>query len=132
MLAVRPVSRAPSTLRSNANSAPTTNTEHIVPRSNILASTNRLQSRTTKSSNLQTPARSFTNSLFNQPRLEFAKNAKGTFIFASKTPQASLAKRFYAMGPAGGMQQPPWVNPDAVPVGDSIRKYAKDLTEMGK
>ncbi|KAL6072984.1 Chaperone protein ClpB [Balamuthia mandrillaris] len=37
-------------------------------------------------------------------------------------------KRFYA----NGRRQEPWIAPEATPVGESIKKYSKDLTQMAR
>jgi ATP-dependent Clp protease ATP-binding subunit ClpA len=46
-------------------------------------------------------------------------------------PYFSLARRGMASD-AGGGQSRAWVNPQAVPIGDSLKKYAIDLTQLAR
>ncbi|GAM17625.1 hypothetical protein SAMD00019534_008000 [Acytostelium subglobosum LB1] len=65
-----------------------------------------------------------------------------TQVAGDLTTRHSVIKRYYQYGPggpgaggAGGQRPPPeqpWVHPDAIPPGDALKKYTKDLTEIAK
>ncbi len=91
------------------------------------------QAQTTRT--IQTAA---ANSLLSQRQSTISIRAATAISSVPKA--AGLQRRGFATaggganGGGGGptIQPRPWVNPQAVPVGDSLKKYAHDLTQLAK